>query len=356
MKSIAIVGGTFGSQPKRSKIVDLMYQYIEEVKEDYKIANLMLYNGGVVSDLPTIIQELISYRSVLWFPNISNDVEKVRGIKDIYPHKYLVTSKRNENKKYSMNFLVNHALGLHANLCVEFVPGLRIIGRVFDPLGNVWCDYTDNIKLLTLKLLSRLQHIELVVRQGTIRKGEALEIPSIPEFFSLVRDYGKVFTSMIDPEKEVKRFLGNTSFRCDKGFPSFRSNDLVFVSRRNVDKELIDEQGFVATQLSGKSLYHYGPHKPSVDTPIQTRLYKYYNKINYMIHSHTYIKDAPFTQHHYPCGALEEAREITRTLPDKNLELIFLNLIGHGSLAMSSSISGLMNIPYIPRPLPEIFV
>jgi hypothetical protein len=370
MKSIALIGGTFSDVPKKSKIIDTMYQNILSEQDDFGFTSLLYRNGGQIQEIPDLLQQLEPFQVVLWFPNIANDITKMRNIKEIYPHKYLVTSKRNEDQKYSLNFLVNHALTLHANLCVEFVPGPKIIGRVFDPLGNIWCDYTDDIRKLTLRLLNRLEHLVLTTRQGSIKRGDSIPVPNLEDFFALVKDYAVVFHKFVDPEKEVTRFMGNTSFRCDKGFPSFRvphvpgcspvgfdhePSSIVFMSKRNVDKSHIDYDGFVATQLFDKKSYFYGPHKPSVDTPIQLRLYEAYPNINFMIHSHCYIEGAPFTRHHYPCGALEEVREVLRTVPDQNSELVFLNLIGHGSLVMSKTIEGLKNIPYIQRPVPEIF-
>jgi hypothetical protein len=370
MKSLALIGGTFSETPKRSKIIDFMYQTIASVSSDYGLETLLYRNSGYLQELPDLLAQLEPFQVVLWFPNIANDAEKIRNIKELYPHKFLVTSKRNDDRKYSLGFLVNHALTLHANLFVEFIPGLRIIGRLLDPLGNVWCDYTEDVQKLTYRLLNRLDHLSLATRQGSIRRGDSIPVPNLEEFFALVKEYAVVFHKFVDPEKEVTRFMGNTSFRCDKGFPSFRvphvpgcspvgvdhePSSIVFMSKRNIDKSHIDYDGFVATQLFEKKSYFFGPHKPSVDTPIQLRLYKAYPKINFMIHSHCYIDGAPFTKHHYPCGALEEVKEVIKTAPDTNSELVFLNLVGHGSLAMSKTLEGLKNIPYIQRPVPEIF-
>ena len=358
MKSLALIGGTFADTPKKSTIVDLMYQYIMDSHGGLRPNRIFYRNGGRVEDIPIIIQTLKLFPdNILWFPNFSNDIEKMRNIKEIYPHALLVTSKRNEDKKYPLIFLVNHALTLHANLCIEFVPGPRIQGRIVDPLANVWCDYTDDIRMLTTALLKRITRLNNITRQGTTPRPENIKIPALPEFFGLVRDYGKIFSALVDPNKEIKRFVGNTSFRCDKGFPSFRDEDnIIFLSRRNIDKEFIDENGFVPVQRIDKKLFYYGEYKPSVDTPIHIRLYQYYYKINFMLHSHAYIQGAPFTKRPLPCGALEEVDEVFDAIPAKDVELVYLNLIGHGSLVMSKDIGGLKDVPYIRRPVPEIFI
>lgn len=74
--------------------------------------------------------------------------------------------------------------------------------------------------------------------------------------------------------------------RCSKGMPSFKHNDYVFVSQRNVDKEYLDLSHFIPTYLEDDKVYYCGENKPSVDTPIQLRLYKELPNIRYMIHSH----------------------------------------------------------------------
>ena len=133
----------------------------------------------------------------------------------------------------------------------------------------------------------------------------------------------------------MTRFLGNSSFRCQRGFPSFRGNkDIIFVSRRNVDKRFIDKDHFVGSVLlEDGSVGYYGEYKPSVDTPIQLRLYNLLPKINFMIHSHCYINAAPFTKTPVPCGAVEEVDEIMEIIGQGRSQPFYaINLIGHGLL------------------------
>lgn len=77
-----------------------------------------------------------------------------------------------------------------------------------------------------------------------------------------------------------------------------------------------------------------------------------------MIHSHCYIKDAPFTKNALPCGAVEEVDEILELLKDYynndfNKDLYLINLVGHGSIMMSNNPEQLKNINMIGRRLPE---
>lgn len=60
--------------------------------------------------------------------------------------------------------------------------------------------------------------------------------------------------------------------------------------------------------------------------------------INYILHSHCYIKNAPFTTTAIPCGAIEEYDEIMKLLSDSQIDThrnqYIINLIGHGSIIM----------------------
>lgn len=81
-----------------------------------------------------------------------------------------------------------------------------------------------------------------------------------------------------------------------------------------------------------------GPNKPSVDTPVQIRLYRELDHVNYMLHSHCYIKDAPFTKRAIPCGAVKEFDEIMSLIHEQNVDTCrnqyAINLVVHGNIIM----------------------
>ena len=360
--NIALIGGTFddlGGNPY--KIIRMMYDNLFTNIIDYDnlainiVDSIFLYNGGHYENLEDLINNLNGFDIILWFPNIPNDKFKY-NIKEIYPKKMLVTSKRNFNE-YNFAQLINHALKLKSNLLVEFSKSNngKFFGRVIDPLGVVWCDYTDDFIKIIIKTINRAIKLSEYTRKPSFSIGNALEIPDNEVFFNIIKNYAETFHKLINPDKEVTRFLGNGSFRCNKGFPSFRSGKLIMVSKRNIDKRFINKEGFVATRLSNnEQVEYYGDKKPSVDTPIQLKLYNQYPHVNYMLHSHVYIKDAPFTDQPIPCGAIEEFEEIKQIVPNDNWDYYFINLIGHGSLVMSVKPEYLLNIPYVARPIPEI--
>lgn len=211
---------------------------------------------------------------------------------------------------------------------------------------------------------NRISLLATLTRQPTHNIGDAIPVPDHPPFFALVKAYAETFHSLIHPADGVHRFLGNTAFRCnadfrcERGFPSMRHDNLIFVSRRDVDKRYIDQSSFVAVNLqyfcdTGKIGY-YGSIKPSVDTPIQIRLFAKLPNVMYILHSHVYVKDAPFTSHNYPCGSLEEVNEILTAIDNDTTKTNFaVNLRGHGSIIFAQDISYLQNIAYYARPTPE---
>lgn len=368
---ILFVGGNWDlNGGKKSKIVDEFSKHLP---------NTTVYNGGNYNDLNKILDSCTEYDIVIWWANVPNELPKIRNVKDINYKTMLVSSKRNIDNKYSFQDLLQRALLLKSNLTVEFSKNNNIYGmKLFDPLGNVWYEGT-NIEDCAYELLDRLNFIKKITRDSTISSDEDIgalawffnmfkeemyksegsyTIPDKKEFLKIVREYATKFAEATFQTKDVKRFLGNASFRCPKGFPSFRDGKYIFVSKRNVNKEFIDIDEFVPVYLENDKIYYCGENKPSVDTPIQVRLYEMLPKINYMIHSHCYINDAPYTETALPCGAIEETGEIKKVIyeyynKDFNKEFYLINLIGHGSIMMSNNPDKLRNIDIIGRKLPE---
>ena len=361
---ILFVAGTFDDNGgKKSSLIEKISENICKNNE------VIIFNGGFYSSLKEIIESSINYDVVFWMANVSNDKEKIRNVKEINPKVLLVNSKRNDNEKYTMQELINKSLEQKANLTIEFSKiDDKFKMRLFDPLGNVWYEGFD-VKELCDVLENRLLFLKSVTRQSTkkseISYTDDLKLYTKEElkFIELVKNYADVFKEVIKPAKEVKRFLGNASirpkdnFRCIKGFPSFKRNDIIYVSRRNVDKEKISVEDFVPVYFESEDIKYIGDNKPSVDTPIQIRLYKYLPNINFMIHSHCYIENAPFTKINIPCGGLEEVDEVINTLKENygnlNEDFYAVNLIGHGNIIMAKNVEFLKNLKFFGRPIPE---
>jgi hypothetical protein len=322
------------------------------------IGDVELQNGGNFSRLEDIVHNIRGYRLVFWMADVPNGKKKViMDVKRNNPACILVTSKRNTEGTYDFPSLLHHALGRKSNLVVEFTErDARKYGRVFDPLGNVFLNHTDDFRAVGRVLGARAVELLDYTRMRSEQVGPVIPCPDQPEFFDRIREYADVFHSLIHPAEEAgTRFLGNASFRCERGFPSFKQEGLLFVSQRNVDKRSIDQSSFVAVDSwsEGKVRY-FGAQSPSVDTPVQLRLYRHFTNARFMLHSHTYVLDAPFTHRLIPCGAVEEAAEIIRLYPDRESIDFPVNIRGHGSLVVAHDVRALQNIPYLPRPMPEL--
>lgn len=362
---ILFVGGSFDDNGGRKS--SIVTKFCDELNKTNDI-NLTTYNGGYFSEIERILNKSITYDVVIWWANIPNDKPKTRDIKSINKKVILVTSKRNDNEKYSFSELINRTLSIKANLCIEFSKQNETFHMMlFDPLGNCWFKGTD-IAECGSALVKRLKFLKDITRQGCINVNDMLGlskditkymemIKGEEDFFNIIKKYANVFHKLINPSPTVTRFLGNSSFRCQRGFPSVRKNGIVFVSKRNIDKRFIDINGFVPTKFYDDKVFYWGENKPSVDTPIQLQLYEKLTNIDYMIHAHVYIKDAPFTKNMIPCGGLQEVKEVLNTIKSDygsfDKDFYAINLVGHGCIVMSSDVEKLKELKYLSRVMPE---
>ena len=374
---ILLVGGSFDHNGGRAS--SLINKMTSEIKKDKQV-ELDVYNGGFVTELhEEIIASVINYNIVMWFANVSNEEAKTRDVKLINPKTILITSKRNDNNKYSFAELISRSLAIKANLTIEFSKNEDGIYNmlVFDPLATSYYNGT-NIADMTRALLCRAKKLTKFTRVPTTRdeSNDIVTVPDKKEFFSFAHNCADIFHNLVRPTKGTERFLGNMSFRCQNGFPSFRGeNGLIYVSRRNVNKANICSANFVPVYMdTNNRVKYFGEHKPSVDTPIQLNLYNKLPWANYMLHAHCYI-DVPeemqnclsvTTTKPIPCGALEEVDEILQCLPsDINTnppQLLTINLKGHGCILIAQNSSVFLELQkhrdncFVARPTPEPYI
>lgn len=359
--NVLYVGGDFNDEkPRPSGYFAKLFDALELFR--HEDGGVTFWNGGTLADLSNLLQGIERFKVIYWFANVPNTEAKlVNSIKHLAPKAILVTSKNNIDGRYPYQAIISRMLTVKANLSVVFTKNDRTIqGTVIDPLGNCYGEeFCAGISELAATLCARVAQLTGFTR-GKCVSSQADTAPSQdvdPAFFDLARGYAEKFHELIHAH-DTSRFLGNLSFRCERGFPSYRSDkDLVYVSARNIDKREVGPEGMVAVEV-GEYLSHvvnyYGERKPSVDTPIQVALYQMFPHLNFMIHSHVYVKGAPFTQHKIPCGALEEVDEIVDLLEkDKPFPFAAVNLRGHGSIVMAISSDLLHNIGYEARPLLE---
>ena len=313
------------------------------------------YNGGNYDELLKIAETVGKYDVVVWLAKISEDKPRLSATLKNKGNFVFVSSKRNLEEKLTPLDLVYDALNIKSNLTLEFKKNQdKYVSRVLDPLGNVFLDYNSDFDLVGKVLGKRVKELTAYTRMKSQSVGENQKFLVNDEFIQLIRHNANCFSNLLYSNLDSVRYLGNASFRCTNGFPSFKKDGFIYVSRRNVDKCGINNDSFVAVDASSEELNYFGEKKPSVDTPIQKKLYQNYKNVNFMLHSHNYVVDAPFTTHIVPCGALEEVDDVVEVFPNLNVNHFAVNLRGHGSVVASYNLEFLKSVNYFARPLPEI--
>lgn len=353
---VMIVGGTFDNNseydPSReSSVVTKLIQYMDE----FSGFDCDWINGGELQ----LIREDISYGSydvLIWMPNISNDESKIiNDIKLKHPKLMLISSKRVVEKEYKESDIVGRLLKTKSNLGIMITKPEKFYHfKLLDPLGNCYVD-TYSIAGLADAIIGRVNELKSMNRIPSIKVGDKREFTIDPEFIEFVKYSADEFTKYVNAVNP-NRLLGNASTRCMFGFPAERQKERLFVSQRNIDKQLIEADGFVEVVPEvGNTVGYYGDKKPSVDTPIQVKLFDYYKNINYMVHGHVYIDGAKKTASKVPCGFLEEFDEIVELYPSQDEEVIVVNLRGHGCLIMTNTVDQLWEYGknYVSREFPE---
>lgn len=338
---------------KKSHLIDKMYHLLKQ-EEDL---NIDYFNGGHYDELSKLVEQAKEYDIIFWMANVPNKLPKVRDVKKVNPFAIVIGSKRNHfdysknGMEYTFVEILNKSLLQRNNLTIEFsrLKDSKIFKMLlFDPLGTSWYDGYD-LDLLTTNMLDRIRFIMTTRRERTYSINEAHSIPENEKFFGYVRSVAEIFHKTIEHADGVTRFLGNASFTQD---------GKIYVTKRDVDKALIDKNNFVECFLDNDKVFYYGENKPSKDTVVQIRLYKMFPNVNFIVHSHCYAKDGYFTKTPVPCGALDEIDEIVEVIQNHygnnySLDNYKINLNGHGCIILSNSIKLLKQTKYITRHLPE---
>ncbi len=346
---ILVVGGTFDlNGGKSSGFINKLFDAVEE--KDKK-----LINGGNYKDLDKILSSVINYSVVFWLANVPNELPKIRNVKEIAPNVILVNSKRNDNK-YTFKELVKRTILQKANLSFEFKKEGDIFKiKVFDPLGSVWYQGFD-IKKAVNQTMKRIDYLINLTRVHTFKSDMSYKLYIENSYLNLIKSYSKVFYKNIISKDDSKELI--KTFRCTRGMPSCRYKDYFLVSKRKVKNKFLGKNDFVAVYINNEKIFYYGDLKPSVDTPVHIKLYEKLPNINYIIHSHCYVKDAPIVNENIPCGAIEGVDKIIKIIlknyKSLNLKKYAINLKGHGSFIFGNVVEDLKGYKFIKRLVPEI--
>lgn len=348
MKVLFTAGTWDKNGGKTSELMNKMYELLNN-QTDFDIT---FFNGGLYDELNDIVMTAKDYDIIFWMANVPYELEPIKFVKSVNPIALVIGSKKNINRQYSFVDILNKTLLQRNNLSILFSKNDKddkYEMNLFDPLGTSWYEGYSMDDMVDV-MVKRIRFVLTTRRERTFKVEGTKDIPNHEDFFKYVRDVAEIFHKTIEHADGVTRFLGNASFRGD---------DVIYVSKRDVNKALIDKNNFVAAYLGeDDKVYYYGEYKPSKDTVVQTRLYKMFPNINYIIHSHCYASGAEFTNIPVPCGALDEIDEVLDVVKNKynndfSLNYYKFNLNGHGCLIFGSSIDDLKKTEYITRHLPE---
>ena len=361
--SIIIVCGSFDD--KGGKPSKYMAKIIDTFMSSTKFLSVDIVNGGTLNDVNEAFNRANYTNVILWFANITCENDRLRerfnSLKINNPSAILFISKNNLDKKYSEIHLIGRCLKAHAQRLLEITADNGIfIARLFDPLGNVYEGYKSNTVDIGRLLSSHVDNLLNITRVRSKSIGESKTFShssDIERFCDLSRTVGTRLHQVMQTEFNNHRFFGNVSFRCENGFPAINDNGLIYISPRNVNKQELMADQFIACELNSLFVQYYGSRKPSIDAPIQIALFKKHPEFKFMLHGHAYLNGAPFTKKILPCGALEEVDEIEEVF---KTGVNVVNLRGHGFLIASREVHVMEeyfknNINLVEaRPIPEI--
>jgi len=330
---IAIVGGTWGTEGKPSGVVSKLALEFQAVRT---------FNGGTIS---TLLTDMTRWPLVIWMPNIANEWDAY------YPTKnrgaVLVCSKV-MREGYTRADSVSRIFTMHANAVIEVRPredgkfafGLR------DAMANWWAEPGIDLASLVSSIMELYWWTKGSIRTGSSRIDERGE--DLQKLMELTHEVADTVENSIG-----ERYFGNVSTRCQGMFPGVRhSEDQVLISPRNTDKKRLSADDMVLVDIaSSGGVRYYGPRKPSVDTPVQLWLFETFPEINYFIHGHARVKDAPTTKKYFPCGDMREAFEIQNMIAMQleragggRIMADVINLRNHGFLLYARTLQALSQL------------
>ena len=79
------------------KVIDEFRKYLD---------NAYFYNEGNYNELNKILEMTINYDTVFWWANVANGLPKIRNVKEINYKMMLISSKINDNNKYTFQDLL----------------------------------------------------------------------------------------------------------------------------------------------------------------------------------------------------------------------------------------------------------
>jgi len=320
---ITVVGGSWSNEESEVKRSGLASKMAKELNAD------SLFNGGLLRNLPSSIYSDL----IVWMPNIPNHYDNL-PLKKKKGATLIITKVLRSADKDGIGDAISRIFRFNANfvICISGEASL-IEFTMYDALGNL-CFTSKDINCVA----------QMILHFYSLNKQQIRVETSCVNDSNLITDFIPIVHSVQAKVEQSRggRYFGNASTRCEKMFPSCKtiSMDIVTVTKRNIDKEKLSKEDFVAV-FSGDDGAVMCMHsdKPSIDTPVQLELYKNFRSIRYIIHGHAVAKSKfqcnYSTEEYFPCGDMREVEEILSVVKDRNRFQYCINLKNHGFILMA---------------------
>lgn len=243
---------------------------------------------------------------------------------------------------YTRATAVSRIFAMHGNAVIRLETATKpFVFTLTDALGNDWVR-TSDITQLARTLVSFHRWSSSTIRQATVGLDpvDPLSPPQPDAFIEALMRCNAALASKLQTELGG-RYFGNISTRCQELFPGSNLTH-VLVSPRNSDKRRLTASDMTHVFQDGDRICYHGSRKPSVDAPVQLKLFQSRPGIRFFIHGHAYVEGAPVTQHYFPCGDLREVPGILELMHPSNRGI--MNLRRHGFLIYADGITGLREL------------
>ncbi len=390
-----LVGGVFGGW-KGSFEAQAMSKIAYKLGEALKVD--ALFNGGDEKDLEGIVNFAVNQKFpvIYWLPTFENNYNSkwkelnnkigsagtniIRGVTNLNGKEPLVTKLLDSNN-YSNPELV---LEIFMDL------GGALNARVLDSIGNLYLDDCDDFVRIARVLDKRVEEMKGYKRVQS-RGGIDTKAPAEMHFTRLLLDYFKKNKGLVATYGNQggygphDSFIESASFMYGQWHPNFNSLGTIFLNtyelkslakeeekiygRLQNTKEWAERRIFSPVSLrspadseirvDGRPVLNYtaiesGYPDQGEDASMHMNLYQYFKNARYIIHTHSYVENAPFTSGGVAISGKTNGSElIWGAVKDGEATNFSVNLCGHGSVVVAEDVEHLREIKFIARPVPE---
>ena len=323
------------------------------IERSRKHFDLQAFNGGDPALLDEAVSLCGSFRAILWLAHVK-DGGYLSRIKEVNKDCLLIQARRNDRKRNSLCEIILDMDKNGTDLCLIIDHDREKYDfKLLDTVANLWYEGPD-----TSEVITRLQwYIDHVAELKRIKSAPSDFTPSKitidEDYYQIVRLFGAILKNVYKTAKSSECIMDSGALRSMHGYPSVRTDDAVLVSCRNIDARGITKDDFVPVETRTDVVSYSGNREPAIDTAVHLQLYKYYQNVKYIIHTHCCVEHAPMTSIYVPCGCIEDVDEINKIYPNRNSCDFAINLLGHGCIILAENLGYFTQCRLVAKHFPE---